>query len=220
MDWCKYRLVAARTLRILHLCVLALWIGVYSRSSTHFSEVSSTCFYPSSGDRCALHLGVQSSRLLPHLCLDFWLMFELLVILFPRYLVVFFYDSGKISIFAGLWLRKKSVSCWLMCIRLHFTSFNIIYQMTKKRCMKGVWSSGLSKCKRFISSVSLCQEMIESHYLRKLVGCTSSAFVCLLSFCILVHCYLSWRITIGLHFISTQRLFKKKIHTWYDVVIG
>nr|VDD63328.1 unnamed protein product [Brassica oleracea] len=38
-----------------------------------------------------------------------------------------------------------------MCIRLHFTSFNIIYQM-KKRCMKGVWSSGLSKCKRFISS--------------------------------------------------------------------
>ncbi|CAN6937221.1 unnamed protein product [Brassica oleracea] len=77
-------------------------------------------------------------------------MFELLVILFPRYLVVFFYDSGKISIFAGLCLRKKSVSCRLMCIRVHFTSFNIIYQMTKKKCMKGVWSSGLSKCKRFI----------------------------------------------------------------------
>ncbi|CAF1921073.1 unnamed protein product [Brassica oleracea var. botrytis] len=59
-------------------------------------------------------------------------MFELLVIFFLRYLVVFFYDSGKISIFAGLWLRKKSVSCRLMCTRLYFTSFNIIYQMEKK----------------------------------------------------------------------------------------
>ncbi|CAN6928164.1 unnamed protein product [Brassica oleracea] len=34
-------------------------------------------------------------------------MFELLVILFPRYLVVFFYDSGKISIFASCGSGKK-----------------------------------------------------------------------------------------------------------------
>lgn len=53
MDWCKFRLVTAWTLRILHIYALALWIEVYFRSSTCFSDVSPTCSYPFGRSMCS-----------------------------------------------------------------------------------------------------------------------------------------------------------------------
>ncbi|CAN7129401.1 unnamed protein product, partial [Brassica rapa subsp. narinosa] len=47
-------------------------------------------------------------------------------------LVVFSYGSGKISIFAGLWLRKKNVSCRLRCVSTHKTSVKATYFLSLK----------------------------------------------------------------------------------------
>lgn len=70
-------------------------------------------FLFSFGDRCALHLGMQSSRLLPHLCPVFWHWFRILCQSFISYFVVFFmvserfwsllvYGSGRKMFFSGL----------------------------------------------------------------------------------------------------------------------